>query len=64
MVNKNRISYYYHPDIGNFHYGTQHPMKPQRLAATHSLITNYGLHKQMTCIIPTKATVSKKTICN
>lgn len=21
MVNKNRICYYYHPEVGNFHYG-------------------------------------------
>jgi hypothetical protein len=24
-----------------------HPMKPHRLAVTHSLVFNYGLHKQM-----------------
>lgn len=31
MVNKGRIYYYHHPDLGNFHYGPQHPMKPARL---------------------------------
>uniref|UniRef100_A0A914LQD9 Histone deacetylase n=1 Tax=Meloidogyne incognita TaxID=6306 RepID=A0A914LQD9_MELIC len=31
MTNKNSICYYHHPDLGNFHYGAQHPMKPARL---------------------------------
>jgi len=31
MSNKNSICYYHHPDLGNFHYGAQHPMKPARL---------------------------------
>lgn len=57
MVNKDRISYYYHPDVGNFHYGPNHPMKPQRLAAMHSLVVNYELYKYMTVITPPRATV-------
>jgi len=23
-----KASYYYHEDIGNYHYGNMHPMKP------------------------------------
>ncbi|KAL3091720.1 hypothetical protein niasHT_024302 [Heterodera trifolii] len=56
MTNKSRIFYYHHPDLGNFHYGPQHPMKPARLAATHSLVLNYELHKHLTCVHPPKAT--------
>ncbi len=33
----------------------RHPMKPQRLAATHSLILNYDLHKKMDVVVPYKA---------
>ena len=33
--------------VGNFHYGQLHPMKPHRLSVTHSLVLNYGLHKKM-----------------
>ena len=44
---KKRVAYFYDPDVGNFHYGPGHPMKPHRLSVTHSLVLNYGLHKQM-----------------
>lgn len=29
-----KVSYFYHPDVGNFHYGPGHPMKPHRLAVS------------------------------
>ena len=29
------------------HLGQGHPMKPHRLALTHSLVLNYGLYKKM-----------------
>ena len=44
---KDRMVYFYDPDVGNFHYGPGHPMKPHRLAVTHSLVLNYNLHKEM-----------------
>ncbi|XP_017044140.1 histone deacetylase 3 [Drosophila ficusphila] len=50
-----RVSYFYNADVGNFHYGAGHPMKPQRLAVTHSLVMNYGLHKKMKIYRPYKA---------
>lgn len=31
-------------------------MKPQRLAATHSLVLSYELHKEMEVLVPYKAT--------
>uniref|UniRef100_A0AC34REB1 Histone deacetylase n=1 Tax=Panagrolaimus sp. JU765 TaxID=591449 RepID=A0AC34REB1_9BILA len=52
---KKRIFYYYKDGVGDFHYGSQHPMKPQRISACHSLVLNYGLHNYMTCIEPPKA---------
>uniref|UniRef100_A0A914UUS3 Histone deacetylase 3 n=2 Tax=Plectus sambesii TaxID=2011161 RepID=A0A914UUS3_9BILA len=53
---KPRVSYLHHPDVGKFHYGPRHPMKPQRLAATHSLVLSYELHKEMEVLVPYKAT--------
>ena len=68
MSSRKTISYFYDPDVGNFHYGAcrrglfllvclpnavncltgqGHPMKPHRLALTHSLVLNYGLYKMM-----------------
>jgi acetoin utilization deacetylase AcuC-like enzyme len=44
---KKRVSYFYHEDVGNFHYGPGHPMKPHRLALTHQLILGYGLDKHL-----------------
>lgn len=54
-MGKERVSYFYNPDVGSFHYGARHPMKPQRLACTHSLILNYDLHKKMEMITSYKA---------
>ena len=46
-MSKSKVVYFYDPDVGNFHYGPGHPMKPHRLSVTHSLVLNYGLHKKM-----------------
>lgn len=34
-------------DVGNYHYGQGHPMKPHRIRMAHNLILNYGLYKRM-----------------
>lgn len=47
-----RVSYFYHEDVGNFHYGPGHPMKPHRLALTHELVLGYGLDRQMSVYRP------------
>ena len=47
IMSKSKVVYFYDPDVGNFHYGPGHPMKPHRLSVTHSLVLNYGLHKKM-----------------
>ncbi|KAA0199187.1 hypothetical protein HAZT_HAZT011095 [Hyalella azteca] len=54
-VSKKTVAYFYDPDVGNFHYGPNHPMKPHRLAITHSLVLNYGLHKKLQVYRPYKA---------
>ena len=46
-MTKKRVAYFYDPEVGNFHYGPGHPMKPHRLSVTNSLVLNYGLHKHM-----------------
>ncbi|XP_014674421.1 PREDICTED: LOW QUALITY PROTEIN: histone deacetylase 3-like [Priapulus caudatus] len=51
------VAYFYDPDVGNFHYGPGHPMKPHRLALTHSLVLNYGLYKKMKVYRPYRATM-------
>ncbi|XP_030844545.1 histone deacetylase 3 [Strongylocentrotus purpuratus] len=55
MSNKT-IAYFYDADVGNFHYGPGHPMKPHRLALTHNLVLNYGLYKKMQIYRPYRAT--------
>lgn len=54
-MSKPKVSYFFNPDVGNFHYGTGHPMKPHRLSVIHSLVLNYGLHKRMQIYRPYKA---------
>lgn len=44
---KKRCSYYYHPEIGNYHYGNAHPMKPHRVKMADSIIRSYGMHEMM-----------------
>ena len=52
---KRKVCYFYDPEIGNYHYGPGHPMKPHRLAVTHSLVFNYHLQDLMTVYRPSKA---------
>lgn len=54
-MSQSRVAYFYNPDVGNFHYGPGHPMKPHRLSVTHSLVLNYGLHKKMQIYRPYRA---------
>lgn len=51
------VAYSYDPDVGNFHYGAGHPMKPQRIALTHCLVMHYGLQKKMQVYRPYKASL-------
>ena len=44
---KRRVAYYYDADIGNYHYGQGHPMKPHRVRMTHNLVKIYI----MTCLV-------------
>lgn len=55
MSYNKKVSYFYNPDVGNFHYGPGHPMKPHRLSVIHSLVMNYGLHKKMQIYRPYRA---------
>lgn len=55
MGSHKTVSYFYDPDVGNFHYGPGHPMRPQRLSVTHSLVLNYGLYRKMQVYRPYRA---------
>ncbi|KAJ3360477.1 histone deacetylase [Allomyces javanicus] len=55
-MSKPVVSYFYDPDVGNYHYAPGHPMKPHRIRMTHSLIMNYGLYKNMQIYRPKPAT--------
>lgn len=52
---KEKVAYVYDPQIGLFHFGPTHPMKPHRLTLTHSLVCAYGMHKRMKCFRPRRA---------
>lgn len=58
---KRHVVYYHNPEVGNFHYGPKHPMKPHRLALTHALVMEYGLLDKMDVYIPKKATYDELT---
>ncbi|RKP38915.1 hypothetical protein BJ085DRAFT_42825 [Dimargaris cristalligena] len=52
---KKRVAYFYDLDVGNYHYGAGHPMKPHRIRMTHSLVMNYGLYKDLSIFRATPA---------
>lgn len=52
MSNQRRVSYFYDAEIGNYHYGQGHPMKPHRIRMTHNLVVNYGLYRRMEVFRP------------
>lgn len=42
-------------DVGNYHYGPGHPMKPHRIRMANSLLVNYGLFKKLDVCRPPRA---------
>lgn len=60
-MSENRVAYFYEPNVGNFHYGAGHPMKPHRLSLTHNLVFAYDLHKKMDIFRPYQATAYDMT---
>jgi histone deacetylase 1/2 len=49
---KRKVAYFYDAEIGNYHYGQGHPMKPHRVRMTHNLVVNYGLYREMEVFRP------------
>lgn len=47
-----RAAYIFDKEIGNFHFGPKHPMKPHRIALTHSLVRSYNLDRYFDIIDP------------
>eukprot|EP00531_Pseudo-nitzschia_arenysensis_P010015 CAMPEP_0116123640 /NCGR_PEP_ID=MMETSP0329-20121206/4853_1 /TAXON_ID=697910 /ORGANISM="Pseudo-nitzschia arenysensis, Strain B593" /LENGTH=422 /DNA_ID=CAMNT_0003617563 /DNA_START=109 /DNA_END=1377 /DNA_ORIENTATION=+ len=52
MTESRRVSYFYDGEVGNYHYGQGHPMKPHRVRMTHNLVVNYGLYRKMEVFRP------------
>ncbi|KAL6764689.1 hypothetical protein V8C86DRAFT_2468167 [Haematococcus lacustris] len=55
MEPNRKVSYYYDADIGNYYYGSGHPMKPHRVRMAHALILRYGLYRHLEVYKPVKA---------
>ena len=55
MAGKKRIAYFYDSEVGNYHFGYGHPMKPHRVRMAHELIVNYGLYQKMLVYRPSLA---------
>lgn len=47
-----KVAYSFDENVGNYHYGRNHPMKPHRSALVNSLIHAYGLEKYMDIMKP------------
>ena len=46
-----RVAYFYDQEVGHYHYGSWHPMKPHRIRMAHSLVLNYGLYKKLDILV-------------
>ncbi|KAL1410193.1 histone deacetylase [Vanrija albida] len=51
-----RVAYFHPKDVGNYHYGERHPMRPHRLELTNNLVLGYGIHEKMAMYNPRPAT--------
>ncbi|EIW60308.1 histone deacetylase RPD3 [Trametes versicolor FP-101664 SS1] len=60
-MSKRRVTYYYDPDVGAFTYGLTHPMKPQRMRATHELLTAYDMLPRMHVLRAKRASAETMT---
>ena len=49
---KKRVCYFFDSDIGNYHYGSGHPMKPHRIKMTHSLVMKCGARVLLRSFVP------------
>lgn len=49
---RRRVAYFYDAEVGNYHFGQGHPMKPHRIRIAHNLVVNYGLYKRMDILRP------------
>ncbi len=47
-----RAAYIFDKEIGNFHFGPKHPMKPHRISLTHSLVHSFRLDQHFDVIEP------------
>ncbi|KRZ03404.1 Histone deacetylase 1, partial [Trichinella zimbabwensis] len=56
---RKRVAYYYDAEIGCYHYGRGHPMRPFRITLTHNLICSYGLNERMKIYRPLRATADQ-----
>lgn len=59
---KRRTCYFYDEEVGNFYYGSGHPMKPHRIRMAHNLILNYGLYRKMEIYRPHLVTEEQMTM--
>ncbi|OAF61196.1 histone deacetylase [Pseudogymnoascus destructans] len=57
--NTKRISYYYDEDVANHYYREDHPMEPQRIKMTHSLIMHTGIYKKLSILRAKPATADE-----
>jgi len=61
MVRKNRVAYFYDPEIGNYYYAPGHPMKPHRIRMAHNLILNYRVYEHLNVYRPFPASKLEMT---
>ncbi|KAJ1609922.1 histone deacetylase HDA2/Rpd3p [Cryptosporidium canis] len=61
MGTNKKIAYFYDEEVGNFHYGLGHPMKPHRVRMTHDLVSQYGLLENVDVMVPVPGTVESLT---
>ena len=47
MLEGRNVAYFYNEEIGKFYYYKDHPMKPRRIAMTHSLVESFDVYRKL-----------------
>ena len=48
---KRKVAYVYSPEIENYNYGPDHPMKPKKVAMTNDIVEHFDLLQHMSLYV-------------
>ena len=58
---KRKPAYIYSQDIESYNFGSDHPMKPKKVAMTHDIVEKSCLLEEMDIYVPQRVTLNQMT---